>query len=240
MHTKRAVKPGRRAVKVAGSARRTLAHAEPEPEDPPDTELDGVPGESASDGASAVVSEPEPSAEQELPAEAELAPVRRRRWPLVCWAVALVMAALAGWFALEARDATAVVSHNTALADVAATAEVNDQVGKALATIFSYRYDDPGKSEQAAKEVLTGPALAQYDQLFAQVRKLAAEQKLVVTSAAVTSGVKLLDGDRASLLVFLDQTGVRGDGQRSTGAAQLSVTAERSGGRWRVTALAAA
>ncbi|MFD9889307.1 hypothetical protein ACFWY9_08195 [Amycolatopsis sp. NPDC059027] len=238
MHTKRAVKPGRRAVKVAGSARRTLAHAGPEPEDAPDTEREGVPDDA--------VSEAEPLAEAESAAEPESAPdsvpepVRRRRWPLVCGAVAVVMAALAGWFAIEARDATAVVSHNTALADVAATAEVNDQVGKALATIFSYRYDDPGKSEQAAKEVLTGPALAQYDQLFAQVRKLAAEQKLVVTSAAVTSGVKLLDGDRASLLVFLDQTGVRGDGQRSTGAAQLSVTAERSGGRWRVTALAAA
>ncbi|KZB79916.1 hypothetical protein AVL48_15245 [Amycolatopsis regifaucium] len=169
-----------------------------------------------------------------------VAPVRRRRLPVVFGAVALVMAGLAGWFAIEARDATAVLTHNTALTDVATTAEVSDQVGKALGTVFSYRYDDPAKSEQAAKEVLTGAALGQYDQLFAQVRNLAVAQKLVVTSTPVVSGVKVLDGDRASLLVFLDQTGVRGDGQRSTGAAQLSVTAERSGGKWRVTALAAA
>ncbi|AUI64466.1 hypothetical protein B1H26_17945 [Amycolatopsis sp. BJA-103] len=168
-----------------------------------------------------------------------VAPVRRRG-VLVFGAVALVMAGLAGWFAIEARDATAVLTHNTALTDVATTAEVSDQVGKALGTVFSYRYDDPAKSEKAAKEVLTGPALGQYDQLFAQVRGLATEQKLVVTSTPVVSGVKVLDGDRASLLVFLDQTGVRGDGQRSSGAAQLSVTAERSDGRWRVTALAAA
>ncbi|MEU3626530.1 hypothetical protein [Amycolatopsis coloradensis] len=216
MTTKRAVKPVRRGVKVAGKM-----------------------------GGSVRVLEPSPEAEEEVAEPAEEAadeavePVRRRAL-LVFGAVAVVMAGLAGWFAIEARDATAVLTHNTALTDVATTAEVSDQVGKALGTVFSYRHDDPAKSEQAAKEVLTGQALGQYDQLFAQVRSLAAEQKLVVTSTPVVSGVKILDGDRASLLVFLDQTGVRGDGQRSTGAAQLSVTAERAEGRWRVTTLAAA
>ncbi|GAA4524622.1 membrane protein [Amycolatopsis samaneae] len=210
-------------MKVAGSTRRTFTHAELEKDEPEKVAV-------ADPVVPVPATEPEPGAGQ----------ARRRRGPVVSGAVAVVMAALAGWFAIEARDATAVAAHNTALADVAATAEVTDQVGKALATIFSYRYDEPGKSEQAAKQVLTGPALTQYDQLFAQVKKLAAEQKLVVTSSAVTSGVKLLDGDHAALLVFLDQTGVRGDGRRSTGAAQLSVTAERTGDRWRVTALAAA
>ncbi|WP_101608561.1 hypothetical protein [Amycolatopsis sp. BJA-103] len=212
MTTKRAVKPVRRTVKVAGKM-----------------------------GGSARVLEAPETPDSVVPEEPPVivAPVRRRG-VLVFGAVALVMAGLAGWFAIEARDATAVLTHNTALTDVATTAEVSDQVGKALGTVFSYRYDDPAKSEKAAKEVLTGPALGQYDQLFAQVRGLATEQKLVVTSTPVVSGVKVLDGDRASLLVFLDQTGVRGDGQRSSGAAQLSVTAERSDGRWRVTALAAA
>ncbi|RSN26112.1 hypothetical protein DL990_32245 [Amycolatopsis sp. WAC 01416] len=222
MTTKRAVKPARRTVKVAGKmggSTRVL--------DAPFEATDEVVEADSAD----------PGAEH---ADEVVEPVRRRRLPPVFGAVALVMAGLAGWFAIEARDTTAVLAHNTALTDVATTAEVGDQIGKALGTVFSYRYDDPAKSEQAAKEVLTGPALGQYDQLFAQVRGLAAEQKLVVTSTPVVSGVKVLDGDRASLLVFLDQTGVRGDGQRSTGAAQLSVTAERSDGRWRVTALAAA
>ncbi|MEV7555485.1 hypothetical protein AB0N89_38215 [Amycolatopsis sp. NPDC089917] len=204
-------KPVRRAVKVAGKM----------------------------GGSTRVLERPEEEDSSISEAPVDVAPVRRRG-AVVFGAVAVVMAGLAGWFAIEARDATAVLAHNTALTDVATTAEVSDQIGKALGTVFSYRYDDPAKSEQAAKEVLTGPALGQYDQLFAQVRGLAAEQKLVVTSTPVVSGVKVLDGDRASLLVFLDQTGVRGDGQRSTGAAQLSVSAERSDGRWRVTALAAA
>ncbi|OXM44673.1 hypothetical protein CFP71_39900 [Amycolatopsis thailandensis] len=216
MTTKR--KPVRRAVKVAGKMGGSTRVLEP-----PEEEVPEAPE------APVVSSAPE-----------VVAPVKRRRGIVVFGAVAVVMAGLAGWFAVEARDATSVLAHNTALTDVATTAEVSDQIGKALGTVFSYRYDDPAKSEQAAKEVLTGPALGQYDQLFAQVRGLAAEQKLVVTSTPVVSGVKVLDGDRASLLVFLDQTGVRGDGQRSTGAAQLSVSAERSDGRWRVTALAAA
>ncbi|WP_410674862.1 hypothetical protein [Amycolatopsis sp. cmx-4-68] len=164
----------------------------------------------------------------------------RRRARLVFAAVAVVMAALAGWCTLEARNTNAVVAHNTALSDVAGTADAGKQVSAALGTLFSYRYDDPAKNEQAAKELLAGPARAQYDQLFGEVRKLAADQKLVVTSTAVASGVKLLDGDRAALLVFLDQTGTRGDGQRSTGAAQLSVTAERVAGKWRVTGMSAA
>ncbi len=164
---------------------------------------------------------------------------RRRAWGVFA-VVAVVMAGLAGWFTLEARGTSAVVAHNSALSDVAGTADAAKQISAALGTVFSYRYDDPAKSEQAAKDVLTGPALAQYEQLFGQVRKLAADQKLVVTSTAVATGVKLLDGDRAALLVFLDQTGTRGDGQRSTGAAQLSVTAERVAGKWRVTGMAAA
>ncbi|WIY06301.1 hypothetical protein QRX60_21545 [Amycolatopsis mongoliensis] len=164
----------------------------------------------------------------------------RRRAPWVLAAVAVVLAGLAGWFTLEARSTNSVVAHNTALSDVAGTADAGKQISAALGTLFSYRYDDPAKNEQAAKDLLTGPALAQYAQLFGEVRKLAADQKLVVTSTAVASGVKLLDGDRAALLVFLDQTGTRGDGQRSTGAAQLSVTAERVGGKWRITGMSAA
>ncbi|MET9000470.1 hypothetical protein [Amycolatopsis sp. Hca4] len=180
--------------------------------------------------------------DEPAPASAEPAPaVRPRRRAMVVLAVvAVVMAGLAVWFTLEARATNDVVAHNSALSDVAGTADAGKQVSAALGTVFSYRYDDPAKSEQAAKDVLTGPALAQYEQLFGQVRKLATEQKLVVTSTAVASGVKLLDGDRAALLVFLDQTGTRGDGQRSTGAAQLSVTAERVGGKWRVTGMSAA
>ncbi|MCR6485830.1 hypothetical protein M8542_23675 [Amycolatopsis sp. OK19-0408] len=177
----------------------------------------------------------DPAPEPETPVVAS-----RRRVPWVLVAIAVLMAGLAGWGTLETRNTNAVVAHNTALSDVAGTADAGKQISAALGTLFSYRYDDPAKNERAAKDLLSGPALAQYDQLFGEVRKLAADQQLVVTSTAVAAGVKLLDGDRAALLVFLDQTGTRGDGQHSTGAAQLSVTAERVAGKWRVTGMSAA
>ncbi|WP_409179257.1 hypothetical protein F9C11_22120 [Amycolatopsis sp. VS8301801F10] len=184
---------------------------------------------------------PEPDAPVDEPVEEPVEPLpRKRRARLVFPAVAIVLAALAVWFTVEARDTNAVLAHNTALSDVSGTADAGKQISAALGTLFSYRYDDPARNDRAAKDLLTGPALTQYSRLFGQVRQLAAEQKLVVTSTAVASGVKLLDGDRAALLVFLDQTGTRGDGQRSTGAAQLSVTAERTGGKWRITGMSAA
>ncbi|WP_134730683.1 MULTISPECIES: hypothetical protein [Amycolatopsis] len=200
----------KRVVKVAGR------HGDPAPE--PDDTVE------------------EPAALVEEPASSP----RKRRAPLVFAAVAVVMAALAVWFTVEARDTNAVVAHNTALSDVSGTADAGKQISSALGALFSYRYDDPARNDRAAKDLLTGSALTQYTRLFGQVRQLAAEQKLVVTSTAVASGVKLLDGDRAALLVFLDQTGTRGDGQRSTGAAQLSVTAERIDGKWRITGMSAA
>ncbi|MGW7537071.1 hypothetical protein [Amycolatopsis sp. NPDC054798] len=219
----------KRAVKVAGRRLPGL----PEPHDAAGEPLLAEEEPDAVD-EKLVAENEEPDAADQKP---DVPPKLRPR--LAFAIVAVVMAGLAVWFTLEARDTNAVVAHNTALSDAAGTADAAKQISTALGTLFSYRYDDPARNEQAAKDLLTGPALAQYRQLFGQVRKLAADQKLVVTSTAVASGVKLLDGDRAALLVFLDQTGARGDGQHSTGAAQLSVTAERIGGKWRITGMSA-
>ncbi|MEC3982407.1 hypothetical protein [Amycolatopsis sp. H20-H5] len=184
-----------------------------------------------------------PVDDEELPlaepvAETPEARAKSRLWPALFLVLALLAGGFGTWFYAEARDAGGPMAHNTALVDTTTTAEASKQVSQALATVFSYRYDDQAKSEAVAKDLLTGTALDQYRQLFGEVRKLATEQKLVVTSTAVTTGVKMLDGDRAALLVFLDQTGTRDGGQSSTGAAQLSVTAERTDGRWHITTLA--
>jgi len=45
--------------------------------------------------------------------------------------------------------------------------------------------------------VLTGPAVRQYNTLFALVTKNAPTQKLVVTTKVTNSGVELLNGNRA-------------------------------------------
>jgi Mce-associated membrane protein len=162
-----------------------------------------------------------------------------RRLVVVLVAVAVVLAGLGGWFLLRAdalRDAPA--ASNTALVDTGRTAEVSAAVTTALNRIFSYSYDRTEVTEQAAADVLRGDARATYDKLFAQVRKLAPSQKLVLTTRVVSAAVQVLGEDTATLLVFLDQSATRADKDASSAAAaQLSVTVRLEGDRWVVTGL---
>jgi Mce-associated membrane protein len=152
--------------------------------------------------------------------------------------VAVVLGALGTWFLLESEGARTSGAGNAALVDTGATTEVTGQVTEALERIFSYSYDNVEVTERAAKDVLSGDAVAQYDALFAQVREKAPAQKLVLSTTVSTAGVRSLDGDTAHLLVFLDQAATRVDTTKSSGsAAVLSVTARRVDGRWRITEL---
>lgn len=149
-------------------------------------------------------------------------------------AVTVALGGLGGWWFVEASAArSAPAAQNRALVDTGATAEVSASVTSSLNRIFSYSYDKPEVTEQAAAQVLRGPALDAYNRLFAQVREVAPQQKLVLTTRVVHSAVQSLTGDRAQLLVFLDQSATRADNNATNaGAAQLSVTAEREGDRW--------
>jgi Mce-associated membrane protein len=182
----------------------------------------------------------EPPAEDVDPSEP--AGVSRPRRVVVALGVLAALLAGAGTWALVAanglRDSGA--AHNTALVDTGRTAEVNSAVSSALNQVFSYSYDKTEVTEQAAAAVLRGEALEVYDRLFAQVRAEAPAQKLVLTTRVVHSAVQSLEGDRARLLVFLDQSATRVDtNTTNAAAAQLSVTAKREGGRWVITDMAA-
>lgn len=171
----------------------------------------------------------------------EEAPERRgpSRLVIALGVAAVVLAGLGTWFLFAANDLrSAPATRNTALVDTGRTAEVSAAVSSALNQIFSYSYDRTEETEQAAAAVLRGDALETYDKLFAQVRELAPSQKIVLTTRVVHSAVQSLEGDRARLLVFLDQAATRADADTSNAAAaQLSVTARREGGHWVITDL---
>ncbi|MFF8634840.1 nuclear transport factor 2 family protein [Streptomyces pilosus] len=130
-------------------------------------------------------------------------------------------------------------ARNRALTDAAATDRVAGEVGNALARVFSYTPDGTAAAERSARAVLDGRAARQYRDLFDQVRDDLAEQRVTLSTHAVRTGVIELDGDRARLLVFLDQTSRRGDGGATTAAAQLTVTARLENDRWRIVDLKA-
>ena len=152
-------------------------------------------------------------------------------------AVTVVLAGFGVWATLHAsslRSDTAAQA-NTALTDGPATATVRREISAAVNTIFSYNYANTAATRRAAQSVLTGPAVRQYNTLFALVTKNAPAQKLVVTTKVTNSGVELLNGNRARLIVFANQQDTRaGTGQTSYAGAMFAVTALRQGGRWKI------
>ncbi|MGA5282024.1 hypothetical protein [Streptomyces tunisiensis] len=125
-------------------------------------------------------------------------------------------------------------ARNRALTDTEATSRVAGDVGNALARIFSYTPDGTAAAERSARTALDGKAARQYTALFDRVREDLTAQRVTLSTRAVRTGVVELDGDRARLLVFLDQTSRRGEDTATTAAAQLTVTARLEDDRWRI------
>lgn len=159
-----------------------------------------------------------------------------RHWPLLVAVLLALGAGVAFWQADEARGTDNVGNH--AQVDDATTTEVQSEVSAALVRVFSFDYSDPKPTEQAADELLAGEARAEYDQLFSALEEKAPGQKLVLTAQVQVAAVQELTGDRAKLLVFLDQASQRAsDDESSISAAQLSIDAERVDRHWRIVAL---
>jgi Mce-associated membrane protein len=124
---------------------------------------------------------------------------------------------------------------NAALVNATETRAVTRQVTSAVDTIFSYSYADTGATKAAAQRLLTGPAIRQYDQLFALVEQQAPKEKLVVTTRVTNVGVELLTAGRARVLVFANQQDAAGGtGKSSYGGAMFAVTAVLDGGTWKI------
>ncbi|WP_019984752.1 hypothetical protein [Streptomyces sp. Amel2xE9] len=181
---------------------------------------------------------PRPPADADEPAEEAQEPAGRRpgRLRVIALAALTVVLVLAGcgllYRAQELRSAPA--AENRALTDSEATTRVADDIADDLARVFSYTPDGLDATERSARTVLTGRAARQYTQLLARIRADVAEQRVTLSTQAVRTGVIRLDGDDARLLVFLDQVSRRGKAAGTSAAAQLTVTAHRENGQWRI------
>lgn len=198
-----------------------------------------------SDAADGAEAEDEGSpAGTEAEADAGAPERRTRRLPISLPAVLCVLTVLLGAFAAWAFTSVATLRddpsrRNTALTDIARTSEVKGQITEAVGAVFSYDYASTEKSDRAAKTYLTGKAVQQHQDMLAEVREQAPKQKLVLTTTVTESAVERLDGDRARLLVFADQSNTRTGAKEETtyAAAMFAVDAVRSDGRWRIAAI---
>ncbi|MEU5915424.1 hypothetical protein [Streptomyces sp. NPDC047141] len=181
--------------------------------------------------------EAEATAEAEAPQATGAAPRRSAAlWSRIALAAGLVALVLGGsWFFHEAHQLRATPSaRNHALTDTAATDRVSGDVADGLARVFSYTPADTDAAERSSRTVLAGRAARQYAELLAQVRANLVDQRITLSTQTVRTGVIELDGNSARLLVFLDQTSRRDKAAATSAAAQLTVTAEYQGDRWRI------
>jgi Mce-associated membrane protein len=151
--------------------------------------------------------------------------------------VALVVLGAVGWGRAIGINSDSAAS-NAAVVDADLTAALVSTISKDLSQVLSYDYSDPGPTEAAADRVLTGAARKEHETLFAELRKKAPGQNLVLSAEVQAAGVVKIDGNRAKILVFLDQTSRRdGDKEATVSAAQLSVSAVLVGGTWKISGL---
>ncbi|WP_329161835.1 hypothetical protein OHA63_33680 [Streptomyces anulatus] len=160
--------------------------------------------------------------------------------PAVLCALTVLLGAFAVWAFASAGDLRDdPARQNTALTDIGRTSEVKGRISEAVGAVFSYDYASPARSDRAASTYLTGRAVQQHKDMLADVREQAPKQKLVLTTTVTESGVEFLDGDRARLLIFADQSNTRTgkDEETTYAAAMFAVDAVRRGDTWLIAAI---
>lgn len=161
------------------------------------------------------------------------------RTPVVLCALIVLLGAFAALAATRADSLRSdPAARNAALADPARTSEVKGQTAKDVAALFSYNYADTSASDKAASTLLTGKAVQKHHDMLAAVRAQAKDQKLVLTTTVTESGVEMIDGSRARVLVYADQSSTRTAGKKpetTYAAAMFTVDLVRgSGGTWQI------
>ncbi|ANY07390.1 nuclear transport factor 2 family protein [Pseudonocardia sp. HH130630-07] len=214
------------------------------PDDPAGSAGTGPDEGSAADGGTGRAAGPEAAGRPagaargpRLPA----APRSRRATVLLLVATVLLTTAAAffgvQWYRTEYTGSAA----NSALADVGATAEVSRQVGEAVTRVYSFDHARLQQAEDDARAVITPAFQPEFERIFGSVRELAPQQQAVVTATIPKSAVASIDGDRATVYVFVNQVIRRqadgGAPQEGAAAARLRVDAELVDGGWKIAAM---
>ncbi|MFD8498612.1 hypothetical protein [Amycolatopsis sp. NPDC059657] len=172
----------------------------------------------------------------EEPVPAKPGPSKDTLMAIALIVVGVLLAGAAVLFRIQDSEVSSATG-NTALLDVARTAQVKDQVSKAAEALFSYDFNNIAKTENAAKDLLvTDGVRDKYTKLMGEVKRLAPQQKMVVTCTVTRSAVIMLNGDLAKVMVFIDQSSTRTDTKATTaGSAQLHLNAQLQGDKWKIT-----
>jgi len=128
----------------------------------------------------------------------------------------------------QVRDA------NQAFLEVDATNAVIQQTQQTVERAFSFGPRSIPAARKEATKSLVDEAVTQYADLYGPLFEQGRSTGLSITTTVRSVGVESLSDDRAELLVLADQTAASPDGQSTTGAAQLGVSAVRRDGTWKI------
>jgi Mce-associated membrane protein len=223
---------------LAARARQAAAHENgraPQPEEAPAPEPAEAPAAQPAEPLSAEPASPGLSTDPGLSADPTPSTARPFLLPVILAVVTLVLGGLAAWFGAEANSLNTPASQNAALTNPSATSTLSRQISSAINALFSYDYAFPDPTSQAARRLLTGPAVGQYATLFGQVQREAPRQKLIVTTTVTNVGVEILDGTHARVLVFAIESDKHAAAAQPTSAgAMLAVNAVLQNTTWKI------
>ncbi len=170
---------------------------------------------------------------------------RTRKTLAAALAVAVVVSAIAlGWMVRGGGDEDRPVQGNTAEAVGAAVgsaalkAEVRAVAEDAATKVFSYSHKSLSADKAAARELLTGEMLRQYDNTMAGVVGTSQANKTVVKATVLGSALISVRGDDAKVLVFVNQRTRGTDLDRPLlDLDRVVVTLTGGSGEWKVSEL---
>jgi Mce-associated membrane protein len=213
----------------ARRARRAATTSEPEPE--PEVEQESEPVEAAADSHKGI-----PGWVGSIGSGARGMADSTK---ILVLAIAAVLLACAGAFfgVMWQNTVNNATTSNTAYVDTGTTAQVVGDVVNAMQRVLTYTYANPNQTAKDAQNLLTGSAQCQFNELYKTVRAEAPAQKITVTASIDTknSGVEMIQGDQARLLLMVYQESTRGsNGQQATSEGVLEVGAIKQGNTWKI------
>jgi Mce-associated membrane protein len=159
--------------------------------------------------------------------------VKPRRSLLVTIAAVLLLLAVAGALTFQ------VLQHQRLDADESSRGDVVRVASDQAVAMLSYKHDTVDDQLAAAADGLTGDFRNEYQTLVAQAVAPSAKEKSIDTEVTVAGGsVVSLDGDAATVLLFLNQvtTSAQTPDPTTTGS-RVTVDLTRVDGTWAVSGL---
>ncbi|GGF96609.1 hypothetical protein GCM10007304_08230 [Rhodococcoides trifolii] len=150
--------------------------------------------------------------------------------------VTIAAAVLALLFAIVAvvaglKPGTTEVT-NQAWIDDAATNEVSAAATTALQTVFSYKVDTIDQDQDAARAVLDGDRLNEYNESAEQTKQGVLQTKTTSVAVVTDIGVSVLQDDNAQIVASMDISANQDGVDQGTVQTPVVVTMTRVDGKW--------